>query len=76
MTDEADLASAREEQHNAAALVRFQAKAERFAEAGPLECDDCGAEIPEARRAAVPGTRYCVDCQNDREREALGWSRR
>ncbi|MEM9605714.1 MAG: DksA/TraR family C4-type zinc finger protein [Pseudomonadota bacterium] len=26
-------------------------------------CDDCEAEIPEARRRAVPGVRLCVPCQ-------------
>lgn len=27
-----------------------------------LQCSDCGYSIPEARRAAVPGTTTCVDC--------------
>jgi len=27
------------------------------------ECEDCGAAIPEGRRAAVPGVRRCVACQ-------------
>ena len=31
-------------------------------------CEDCGAEIPEARRRAVPGVRCCVRCQSERER--------
>lgn len=26
-------------------------------------CPDCGDPIPEARRLAQPGARYCVDCQ-------------
>ncbi len=26
-------------------------------------CEECGSAIPEARRAAVPGVRYCIDCQ-------------
>jgi phage/conjugal plasmid C-4 type zinc finger TraR family protein len=26
-------------------------------------CEDCGAEIPPARREAVPGVRRCVRCQ-------------
>lgn len=26
-------------------------------------CEDCGEEIPEARRRAVPGVRRCRDCQ-------------
>ena len=27
------------------------------------ECEECGDEIPEARRKAVPGVRLCVECQ-------------
>lgn len=30
---------------------------------GLRECEDCGDEIPEARRLAVPGVRRCVGCQ-------------
>ena len=26
-------------------------------------CIECGDDIPEARRLAVPGVRYCVYCQ-------------
>jgi phage/conjugal plasmid C-4 type zinc finger TraR family protein len=32
------------------------------------ECEDCGEEIPEARRKALPGTRTCVACQSGRDR--------
>ena len=28
-------------------------------------CEDCGAEIPEARRQAVPGARRCLACQSE-----------
>lgn len=30
-------------------------------------CDDCGNEIPEARRAALPGVERCVDCAREHE---------
>ncbi|BAU76146.1 TraR/DksA C4-type zinc finger protein [Metapseudomonas furukawaii] len=36
--------------------VRYQGESAR-------ECDECGDEIPQARRLAVPGCRFCVDCQ-------------
>lgn len=42
-------------------------------------CDDCGTEIPEARRNALPGTRFCVACQDaqDRDQAAFtGYNRR
>jgi len=31
-------------------------------------CDGCGEEIPEARRQAMPGVRYCVRCQTQLEK--------
>ena len=42
-------------------------------------CEECGREIPEARRAAVPGVRLCVACQaeRDKDRKAVsGYNRR
>ena len=42
-------------------------------------CDECEAEIPEARRAAVPGVRLCVACQSALDEEARatgGFNRR
>ena len=42
-------------------------------------CANCGKEIPEARRAAIPGVRFCVPCQeaDDRETEQFsGYNRR
>lgn len=41
-------------------------------------CDDCGDEIPEARRLALPGTRTCVACQSARDavRTTAGFNRR
>ena len=34
-------------------------------------CDECDAEIPEARRAAVPGVRFCIRCQSEKDRENI-----
>lgn len=34
------------------------------------ECEDCGAVIPPARRAAVPGVRRCVPCQEIADADA------
>jgi len=33
-------------------------------------CDSCESEIAEARLAALPFTRLCVNCQAEREKEA------
>jgi phage/conjugal plasmid C-4 type zinc finger TraR family protein len=32
-------------------------------------CEDCEAEIPEARRRAMPGVRCCITCQSEREKK-------
>lgn len=36
-----------------------------------LFCVDCGEPIPEMRRKMVPGTKRCVECQEEYEREFL-----
>ncbi len=33
-------------------------------------CGKCDAEIPVARREAVPGVRLCVQCQSEADEEA------
>jgi phage/conjugal plasmid C-4 type zinc finger TraR family protein len=46
---------------------------------GPVECVECGAAIPDARRAALPGVRCCVACQDARDRtltQSSGYNRR
>jgi phage/conjugal plasmid C-4 type zinc finger TraR family protein len=37
-------------------------------------CSSCGNPIPEARRAAIPGVRLCVPCQEADDREAESFS--
>jgi phage/conjugal plasmid C-4 type zinc finger TraR family protein len=32
-------------------------------------CEECGEEIPERRREALPGVRLCVGCQTELERQ-------
>jgi phage/conjugal plasmid C-4 type zinc finger TraR family protein len=42
-------------------------------------CAECAAEIPAARRQAIPGVRLCVSCQETHDREAdesSGFNRR
>lgn len=33
------------------------------------ECEECGEDIPRARREALPGVRLCLACQSERDRE-------
>ena len=37
-------------------------------------CAECGAEIPEARKTAVPGVRLCLACQEADDRNAVAFS--
>lgn len=42
-------------------------------------CEECGDEIPEGRRQALPGVRLCVGCQEERDQESgprSGFNRR
>jgi phage/conjugal plasmid C-4 type zinc finger TraR family protein len=34
---------------------------------GTAECVECGDDIPEARRKAMPGATACVNCQTGRD---------
>lgn len=34
---------------------------------GSQTCIECGEDIPEARRKALPGVRTCVTCQSGRD---------
>ncbi|WP_439814646.1 DksA/TraR family C4-type zinc finger protein [Zavarzinia sp. CC-PAN008] len=45
---------------------------------GSPTCDDCGEDIPEARRRALPSTRTCVACQAERDAKLrpAGFNRR
>jgi phage/conjugal plasmid C-4 type zinc finger TraR family protein len=41
-------------------------------------CRECGEEIPQARRNALPGVRTCISCQSERDRRPvhIGFNRR
>ena len=42
-------------------------------------CAECGGEIPEGRRTAIPGVRLCIRCQDEQDREVeqfAGYNRR
>ena len=41
---------------------------------GASHCDSCGEAIPEARRAAIPGVRFCVPCQAAEDAEIKQFS--
>lgn len=37
---------------------------------GEIHCRECGDEIAEARREAMPGARLCISCQSGQDRPA------
>ncbi|MFI4891478.1 MAG: DksA/TraR family C4-type zinc finger protein [Steroidobacterales bacterium] len=37
-------------------------------------CAQCEAEIPQARRNAIPGVRLCLACQSEQDRESAQFS--
>lgn len=41
-------------------------------------CDECDSKIPEGRRKAVPGVKYCIECQPffDKESTLTMYNRR
>jgi phage/conjugal plasmid C-4 type zinc finger TraR family protein len=46
---------------------------------GLMQCAECGESIPEARRAALPGVRLCLSCQQAADRQDVpvaGYNRR
>ena len=56
---------------NAIANVRRKMQ-EQSLKPSAKECQECGDEIPEARRTLVPGVQYCVHCQQLNERSKKG----
>ena len=54
------------------------ARARIAAGAGVQFCEDCGEEIPPARRSALPASRTCVSCQAERDASIrpVGFNRR
>jgi phage/conjugal plasmid C-4 type zinc finger TraR family protein len=45
----------------------MRARARMPTGAAEANCLECGEEIPEARRRALPGVRTCIECQSARD---------
>lgn len=77
MIDDIDRASAREEEILSDAL-RDQVRRAGLAgktvadSAEYCEAEHCGEPIPQRRRQAVPGCRFCVNCQGRQEKSNKG----
>jgi len=66
-----DRATQFEEQQRELALAQVLRRV-RAAGESLTHCIDCGVDIAEARRQAVPGCQRCVDCQAIFERRKSG----
>lgn len=66
--DDADVAAALIETARTAALFRHQQQRAKVTVPSALLCATCGERIPDARRAAVPGTQFCIHCARHLER--------
>jgi phage/conjugal plasmid C-4 type zinc finger TraR family protein len=55
-----------EEKFQAQALER-QLKQSKQTGPSATHCDECGDEIPEGRRKAIPGCRLCIPCKQETE---------
>ncbi len=60
-------AEQRVEQERDASIARARSGL-KVTGAPAVHCRACGAEIPEARRRALPSARHCIDCAETRER--------
>ena len=67
MTDAIDRACDLEQMQRDHALAKQLGKSNAQA-ASAFECESCGEDIPEARRQAIIGCQYCVECQQEFER--------
>lgn len=67
MPDFADIAQQEYETHFRQAMARQVRRWAGQDRESALHCHDCGCEIPEKRRQAVPGCEYCIKCQENME---------
>jgi len=59
-------------------LARMKARQQPVGES-LTRCAECDEDIPEARRQAIPGVKFCIDCMQDRDaqfRNRPGFNRR
>jgi len=66
--DVIDIASEREDAHRTAVIAAHLAQKKIPQRPSAEHCEDCGADIPEARRLIIPGVLLCVECQEHQER--------
>ncbi|MBY3151029.1 TraR/DksA family transcriptional regulator [Rhizobium laguerreae] len=68
MADEVDRANDISEDHRTVSIRSISREVDR--KSGLTHCDECGGEIPLARRLAYPSAILCVNCKEQDERDA------
>lgn len=67
--EEAELAQINNLQRNQEAINGLRSMLAKQRERPSAEfCEECGEDIPEQRRIAVPGVQLCIHCQTKLER--------
>jgi phage/conjugal plasmid C-4 type zinc finger TraR family protein len=67
--EEAEMGQLHAIHNNMNAVAAVRRELEKQAQQPSLEeCEECGDEIPLARRLAIPGVRLCVFCKEKQER--------
>lgn len=68
-----DFASHLEAIHNETSLAAHLAQREILIGPSAEFCamEDCEMPIPDARRQAIPGVKFCAQCQTQREKRVL-----
>lgn len=68
MVDVIDSTVAMSEMYDKETEYKLSLIREQYSRESLEECEDCGDDIPEARRLAVQGVSTCIFCQEKRER--------
>ena len=67
--EEAEIAQIQSLLSNQNAISAVQAQlAKQRSQPSAEFCEECGEDIPEARRKLVPGVQFCIHCQTRLER--------
>lgn len=67
--EEAEIAQVNNLQRNAMAVNELRQQLEKQRSQPSAEfCEECGEDIPKARREAVPGVQFCIYCQTKLEK--------
>lgn len=74
--EEAEIAQINNLQRNSMAVNELRQQLERQRQQPSAEfCEECGEDIPLARREAVPGVQFCIYCQTKMEKLRANYRR-